>query len=302
MSGRFSGPDGTRHLVDALRRQELLKGIPHLAESIAVIAKVEFFAKGARLTSQGSTDNDMFLLLSGRVSIMINGYEMNQRLAGTHVGEMSLIERAANRSASCIALEDTEVARVSEADFANLAKANPDLWRNIARVLGERLRERTRFIRVKNDTPRVFIGSSRESLSIAHGLKRGLATVTATVNVWDKDIFKPSNFTIEDLEEELERADIAVLVFGADDKVFSRWRLSTAPRDNVVFEAGLFMGALRRKRTLIIKSRRTPVKVPSDLFGLNPIVYEEGPPDTLDARLKAACTAIEECVARLGAR
>ena len=302
MVTRFSGPDAMRHVIDALRDQQLLRGHAQLAEPLAAIATVECFAKGAYLTTQEDADNDMFLLLSGRVSVMINGQEMAQRSAGTHVGEMSLIERAARRSASCIALEDTEAARIREPAFAELAIRFPVLWRNMARVLGDRLRQRTRFIRIRNETPVVFIGSSSESLPVANAIKNGLSPVTATVNVWTHGIFRPSNFPIEDLERQLELADLAVLVFGADDKVLSRRVLRSAPRDNVVFEAGLFMGALRRQRTLIVKSRRIRIKVPSDLFGLTLIEYDEGDSASLSTRLEPACRVIAECVARHGAR
>jgi len=244
----------------------------------------------------------MFLLLSGRVSVVIKGQALRQRAAGTHVGEMSLIERAAQRSASCIALEPTEAARVREPEFTALTRRFPELWRNLARVLGDRLRERTQFIRERNDTPIVFIGSSRESLPIANAIEAGLTTSRAVVRVWPKGIFMPSHFPIEDLERELDSADFAVLVFGPDDRTLSRRIWSRAPRDNVVFEAGLFMGALRRQRTLIVQSRHTPVKIPSDLSGLTPIVYEDGPPVTLNSRLQSACAEIEQCVDRHGAR
>ena len=104
------------------------------------------------------------------------------------------------------------------------------------------------------------------------------------------------------LGTELELADLAVLVFGPDDKVLSRRVFRSAPRDNVVFETGLFMGALRRQRTLIIKSRRINLRVPSDLFGLTPIEFDQGASRDLDACLEPVCAAIAECITRYGAR
>jgi predicted nucleotide-binding protein len=302
MPGRFSGADGHRHLVNAIQRQHLVRGDAELAHRLAAIATVEPFAKGASLTVQGNDGNDLYLLLTGRVAVVIKGQEMAQRSAGTHVGEMSLIDRTERRSASCIALEDTVAARIAEPAFTELAGRFPVLWRNIALVLGDRLRQRTAFIRMKNETPVIFIGSSRESLEIAYGIQAGLSATTAVVHVWPHGIFRPSNFPIEDLERELELADLAVLVFGPDDKVLSRRVFGSAPRDNLVFEAGLFMGALRRQRTLIIKSRRIKLKVPSDLFGLTPIEFDRGSSPDLGSCLEPVCAAIAECVARHGAR
>jgi CRP/FNR family cyclic AMP-dependent transcriptional regulator len=302
MTSRFSGAEGNRRLVDALKGQQLTRGDPQLAEQLARIATAESFATGVRLTTQGRDDNDLYLLLSGRVAVVINGQEMAQRPSGTHVGEMSLIDPGASRSASCVALDDVVAARISEPAFTELAERFPVLWRNIALAMGERLRQRTAFIRTKNETPIAFIGSSREALSIADGIQAGLAGKAILVRVWRQGIFKPSNFPLEDLEQELEQADLAVLVFGPDDKVLSRRIFRSAPRDNVVFETGLFMGALRRQRTLIVKSRRINLKLPSDLFGLTAIEFDEGTPTDLPARLETVCKAIAECVERHGAR
>ncbi len=302
MAGRFSGADGCRHLVDALQSQQLVRGDAALAERLAGIATVESFSKGTRLTVQGKDDNDLYLLLSGRVAIVINGQELAKREAGTHVGEMSLIDPAARRSATCLALEEVVAARIPEPAFSELAGRHPILWRNIALVLGDRLRQRTAFVRMKNETPILFIGSSRESLPIAYAIEAGLESATVIVRVWPDGVFMPSNFPVEDLERELGLADFAVLVFGPDDKVLSRRLFRSAPRDNVVFETGLFMGALRRQRTLIIKSRSIKLKMPSDLFGLTAIEFENGAAADLSTRLQPVCTAIADCIQRHGAR
>jgi CRP/FNR family cyclic AMP-dependent transcriptional regulator len=302
MTGRFSGPDGRRLLCDAIQGQHLARGAAELAERLAAIASVESFAKGAYLTRQGGTDNDLYLLLSGRVMVVINGREMAQRHAGTHVGEMNLIDTSVNRSASCVALDDVEAARISEPAFSDLASRYPVLWRNIALVLGDRLRQRTAFVRSRNETPILFIGSSRESLPIATEIRAGLSSTSLAVRFWPDGVFMPSNFPLEDLENELDQADFAVLVFGPDDYVLSRRIFSRAPRDNVVLETGLFIGALRRQRTLIVKSRRLPIKMPSDLLGLTPIEFDHGPVSTLASRLRPACEAIAACVQRHGAQ
>ncbi len=302
MTGKFADAGGSRRLIDALQTQQLARGNVELAGKLAAIATVESFAKGAHLTDQGNTDSDLFLLLSGRVAVVINGQEMAQRSAGMHIGEMSLIDPAAHRSATCIALEDAIAARVTEPAFTELAGRVPVLWRNIALAMGERLRQRSAFIRTKNETPILFIGSSRESLPIAEGIQAGLIGKPVLVHVWRQGIFKPSNFPLEDLERELGQADLAVLVFGPDDKVLSRRIFRSAPRDNVVFETGLFMGALRRQRTLIVKSRGLKLKLPSDLLGLTAIEFDEGTPTDLPKRLGITCEAIAECVERHGAR
>ena len=52
----------------------------------------------------------------------------------------------------------------------------------------------------------------------------------------------------------------------ADDKVSGAAGRQSAPRDNVVFEAGYFAGAKGRHYTTIIRERTA--KIPSDLGGV----------------------------------
>jgi len=49
------------------------------------------------------------------------------------------------------------------------------------------------------------------------------------------------------------RFDFAALVLTADDLTASRQVVSLGPRDNVLFELGLFMGRLGRSRTFVIR-------------------------------------------------
>ena len=48
------------------------------------------------------------------------------------------------------------------------------------------------------------------------------------------------------------RADFAAFIISPDDTVISRDAENLAPRDNVIFELGLFMGVLNRQRVFLI--------------------------------------------------
>jgi len=78
-------------------------------------------------------------------------------------------------------------------------------------------------------------------LPIAEAISTRIPVDLAIVQLWTHDVFGPSRFPIEDLEAQLDRADFAVLVLRPDDRVESRGKEHDAPRDNVVFELGLFM-------------------------------------------------------------
>ena len=67
----------------------------------------------------------------------------------------------------------------------------------------------------------------------------------------------------------------------------SRDSVSYSPRDNVIFELGLFMGALSRSRTFILMPRNGEVKIPTDLLGLTCLQFEPSPAKPEDAIGKA---------------
>ena len=66
-----------------------------------------------------------------------------------------------------------------------------------------------------------------------------------------------------------------MLLLSPDDKITSRGAMSTAPRDNLILELGLFAGALGRRRAIMVYPRGVDLKVPTDLLGVNPIKYED---------------------------
>jgi hypothetical protein len=124
--------------------------------------------------------------------------------------------------------------------------------------------------------PSVFVGSSVEQMPLVLSLVRGLR-YKAVVTQW-ASAFPAGETTVESLLAQANQSDFAMFIFGPDDWVKSRSARKAAPRDNVVFEAGLFGGVLGMKRTIIVYDR--DVKLPSDLLGLTPINYSaEGDPD-----------------------
>lgn len=142
--------------------------------------------------------------------------------------------------------------------------------------------------------PTIFIGSSSEALSLARGIATALGT-EFTVQLWDDRLFELGEDTLTGLLRAVLAFDYAILVVSDDDTLSSRrngnkaipnlfttlWEKVAkvthnyaAPRDNVLFELGLFMGAMGRRRafTIIAPSLRGAPKIPSDLFGNN-VVY-----------------------------
>src|SRR5437868_4760216 len=101
-----------------------------------------------------------------------------------------------------------------------------------------------------NQPIRVFVASASEGLELAAAVRDELQLRQRfEASLWNAGTFKPSLFFIESLEAELAQSDFGVLTLTPDDWSFSRGQLSTAPRDNVLFELGLVMGHLGRERT-----------------------------------------------------
>jgi predicted nucleotide-binding protein len=146
----------------------------------------------------------------------------------------------------------------------------------------------------------LFLGSSTESLPILNALGTHFDPKQVILQPWTVGVFGASTFPIDDLEDQLARSDFGALIVGPDDVVTSRGKRSHAPRDNVVFELGLFMGALGRKRTFLVAERGLQVKIPSDLLGLTPASYMAGDPTTLSARIEEAAAAIRIKINSLG--
>lgn len=169
-----------------------------------------------------------------------------------------------------------KIAKIERVDFSAIAKEHDELWPDIAKPIAERLRQRNDREREKNKKPRIFIGSSSESASILTSLASGLKNPDFDIVPWTKEgIFTASSHVIEDLEKESQRCDFAIFIFGPDDKVLSRWRWSKSPRDNVIFELGLFMGALGRQRAYIVQPQKLKIKTPSDLLGLTSFRFDQ---------------------------
>ncbi len=148
---------------------------------------------------------------------------------------------------------------------------------------------------------RVFIGSSTEGLNIAKNLQV-LLDHSCEVAIWSQGVFGLSQGTLESLVLALEDYDFAILVLTPDDMVTSRERTKSGPRDNVLFELGLFVGGLGRSRTFIVYDRSRDIKLPSDLAGVTPATFEPHSSGNLQSSLGAAATLLENRIAALGVK
>ena len=285
----------TAALQTALKMQPIFQSNIKAIASVARKCKFESFPKGTNIIRQGGMDTDLIFILKGSVEILVKNRNHIVRKAGTHVGEMAAIDPTAQRSATVRTIEATNVAKISEQDLSKIAARWPNLWRQLALELANRVRDHTQKITAKNFSAQIFIGSSSESKAIARKIKDQLSEKFPKTRVWYQGVFGASETYIESLESESRRSDFALLILSPDDKVFSRGRASKAPRDNVIFELGLFMGAIGRRRTFLVSPHGERLKLPSDLDGITRIQYTR-------ATLRKSVAEIATQIKRLGAR
>ena len=98
---------------------------------------------------------------------------------------------------------------------------------------------------------RIFIGSSGEGLKIATQTKDFLEnSLNAECVVWDQfGVFEYNKSTFEALLNGRFFYDFVILVATSDDLVWWRKIITRIPRDNVIFEFGLYLGSLGESRT-----------------------------------------------------
>ncbi len=129
---------------------------------------------------------------------------------------------------------------------------------------------------------RVFIASAGKAQPLAEALYNAMTNTEQTeiwdvIPWWDKksEVLRYGQTVIESLKDECRKADLAVTLLTADDYTIKNGKKMMEPRDNCIFEAGLFMGALGldSKRSVLVTSV-TEGSLPSDFKGIQVINFQ----------------------------
>ena len=149
--------------------------------------------------------------------------------------------------------------------------------------------------------PKMFIGSSVESLDIAYAIQENLEH-NVEITVWTQDVFDLTNYTLDSLLNALNEFDYALFVLTPDDIAKIRKNEQQIIRDNVIFELGLFIGRLGKERIFLVKPRgHEDFHLPTDLLGLTPAEFDPNRDDkNLNAALGPACNKIRKVVQKQG--
>lgn len=139
-----------------------------------------------------------------------------------------------------------------------------------------------------------------ESLPIAEAVNVNLDH-DFEVTIWTNGTFRLSSSTIEDLVEKSSTVDFALFIFAPDDVTTIKNRSEHVVRDNVIFEMGLFVGAIGKSRSFVLKPRDVDMHLPTDLLGVTPADFDANRSDgDLVSATNRACSLIKSEVERLG--
>jgi hypothetical protein len=139
----------------------------------------------------------------------------------------------------------------------------------------------------------VFVGSSSEGLDVARAVKRQFRDITKT-DLWNEGVFLLNKSNLDSLLKAANLYDFAILCLTPDDLLRSRGKKHSAPRDNILFELGLFMGRMGIYRTFVICEERA--KLPSDFAGISVSTFSAPQDGNLLSAVSNACSEIREAM------
>jgi HEAT repeat protein/ATP/ADP translocase len=132
-----------------LRRVPMFADLPPAdLKQVASIAGEAVFADGQALAHQGEAGDEMYIVISGEVRVLVAAGEQAEmrdvarRRSGDYVGEMAIISREP-RSASLIADGAVRTLYIDQKQFESILRERPEISLAVMRVLCQRLREVT---------------------------------------------------------------------------------------------------------------------------------------------------------------
>jgi hypothetical protein len=131
--------------------------------------------------------------------------------------------------------------------------------------------------------PKIFIGSSKAGYSIAEKVKNNMANIGDCFLWQDPNVWEPNRSTFENLLKMVSYFDFGVFVATSDDLTLSNDKIVIEPRDNVILEVALFLGAMGRDKSFLLVEEG--IKLPTDFNGIYMPRFDK----SNDKSIKDAC-------------
>jgi hypothetical protein len=146
--------------------------------------------------------------------------------------------------------------------------------------------------------PRLFISSSPKGLEVAEYLQQALeGHCEATLP--EQGVFVLGQSPLESLASACKHSDFAAFVLTPDDMFTKRGYRKRAPRENVLFEIGFFMGGLGRHRTFIVYCHEDESALPSHLRGVTLATFRKRVDENMEATISPVAIKIREAIEKI---
>jgi Predicted nucleotide-binding protein containing TIR-like domain len=124
----------------------------------------------------------------------------------------------------------------------------------------------------------IFLGYCGKSRETAASLKYFIQSNGGSVLDWQTD-FIAGRSILAQIEEAASRCNAGIFLFTKDDDFAEGQPDTSAPRDNVVFEAGYFIGLKGKRNVLIVREigSKMPADLGGDIYALLPDKVDIGP-------------------------
>lgn len=129
-----------------LKQVSIFQSIPlEQLKAIAMVCEPESFPAKAIIFRQGEASSGLYVITAGQVAIQVHGQRTETIQLATlgvnaYFGDMSLFNNRP-RSAAAVALQPTEVLKLSRTSFIRLVRQFPDMSLTLLDVLSQRLAE-----------------------------------------------------------------------------------------------------------------------------------------------------------------
>ncbi|MCU1308170.1 MAG: cyclic nucleotide-binding protein [Acidobacteriaceae bacterium] len=123
------------------------------SESLCALMETSHFDKGDTVFNAGDAGDSIYIVRSGRVEVYIENYEghkiiLRENETGDVFGDISLLD-GGPRTATAVAVEDTEVLSLDRDNLLELVTKHPHAGLDLLTVMGQRLRATNELLRTQ---------------------------------------------------------------------------------------------------------------------------------------------------------
>ncbi|SKB27114.1 STING domain-containing protein [Daejeonella lutea] len=141
--------------------------------------------------------------------------------------------------------------------------------------------------------PNIFIGSSGTGYEYATKVKDCLNGIANCILWQEPGVWEPNRSTFDNLLRMVSFFDFGIFVATADDLTLTKDdKIVIEPRDNVILEMALFLGALGKHKSFLLVEEG--VKLPSDFKGIYMPRFKRADNNAIEAACKEFSATIEE--------